>query len=263
MSGSGQHLRSDCPLSYGRGCIIEGLVTARRLLYVPTMLKMSIRRQLFFAFALVAAISSAALLLLAGAYIGNVRAQLDRHFLEDARAALDRQSERCHQLEVETLDIVSDGALDPMLVASLVNDPQLATLFEHLPALVQLAIYDERAHAMVLVLARPGAAVQPLRAADAATLLAGPQLVHVGVHPIGRTTVFDNGRYFAIANAGSNEAPRDTVIGELDLGQLFSAAGFGQEGRVLSIDKSGKPWLTPDQADRVRTSLPGLEAVGQ
>jgi len=63
------------------------------LLYLRAVTKMSIRRKLFLAFALVAAISSAALLLLAGPYMRSVRAQLDRRFLDDARAALTRQDQ--------------------------------------------------------------------------------------------------------------------------------------------------------------------------
>ena len=55
------------------------------------MVKMSIRRKLFFAFTLVVAISSAALLWVTRSYMGTVREQLDRDFLDDARAAVRRQ----------------------------------------------------------------------------------------------------------------------------------------------------------------------------
>ena len=232
------------------------------------MLKMSIRGKLFLAFTFVAAISSAALLVLAGSYIRNVRAQLDRHFLEDARAALDRQGQQSDRFEQQALDIVSDGALDPGMLSSLLSDKSQVhalgsqTMFERVPALLQLALFDEDKQKLLRTWTREGAPVEPLEDKAIAALLAGPQQVSVGVHPVGRETVIQAGRYFAIANTGSAAAPRPTAIGEIDLAQLFKSAGFGQGGRVLFFDfKSGKPWLARDEGERIHESVPGLDRL--
>src|SRR6185312_11957854 len=86
------------------------------------MLKMSIRRKLFLAFALVAAISSAALLLFARSYMANERAQLDRRFLDQAHGALEQLTQRTETLEREGMDVISDGSLDPQMLTAVLVD---------------------------------------------------------------------------------------------------------------------------------------------
>ena len=228
------------------------------------MLKMSIRRKLFLAFALVAAISSAALLLLAGSYIRSVRAELDRHFLEDARAALNRQNQAAEHNEEQLLDVVSDVALErDILAPTYASDSQLAGFFDHVPALVQLAVWDSDRQELVRAMVRTGAGVQPLNNANAAALLTGPQKFrHPGVGTFGHHIVIQNERQFPIANIGSNEKPRGTIIGEEDSKRLFGAISFGHEGQALLVDfKSGRLWLAPDEAARASESLPGLERL--
>ncbi|HEY2743478.1 MAG TPA: HAMP domain-containing sensor histidine kinase [Polyangia bacterium] len=232
------------------------------------MLKMSIRRQLFLAFTLVAAISSAALLVLARSYVRNVRGQLDRHFLEDGRAALNRQDQQSGSWETQALDIVSDGALDPNMLSSLMSDEsQLQKLFQSVPALLQLAVFDEQKGKLLHTWARHGTPVEPLSDRKIEAMLAEPHdgahvEVNWGAHPVGRTTVIEDNRFFAIANTGSDAAPRATVVGEIALAELFKSVGFANNGRVLLFDfKSGKPWLGRDEAERVHESIPGLDRL--
>ena len=225
------------------------------------MLKMSIRRKLFLAFALVAAISSAALLLLAGSYIRTVRAQLDCHFLEDARAALDCEGAQSEELEQEALDVVENGALDPdMLWSFLADESSWRLLFDRVPGLIQLAVYDARKR----IVRAQGTEVDPLQDQDIEAALAGPStlaggpVASVDVHP-GRTWVVHNSRFLAFART-----TRETIVGELDLAQLFRSAALGRDGRVLLVDfKSGKPWLAPDEKERVRDVAAGARSAAR
>jgi hypothetical protein len=100
------------------------LGAAQRLLCVAGMPTMSIRRKLFLAFALVAAISSAALLLLARSYIRTVQADLDARFMEQARSAFDRQTQITEQTENQVLDMVSNAALNPDMLVTLLKDEE-------------------------------------------------------------------------------------------------------------------------------------------
>lgn len=245
--------------------MIGTLAAARRLLCVATMLKMSIRRKLCLAFALVAAISSAALLLLASSYIRTVRAQLDRHFLEDARAALDQQSRRTETLEKQGMDVVFDGSVDPkMLTDTLTDESNWRILFERVPTLLQLRVYDDHQRMWIRAWARPGSTfpADPLQDPDIAAVLGERHMMSGGGDFVGRTTLMKNGRYFAIATTGDAETPRTTVLAELEVGRLFESAAFGDEGRAILIDyKSGKPRLGADEAERVHKLLPGLDRL--
>jgi signal transduction histidine kinase len=161
------------------------------------------------------------------------------------------------------MDVVSDGSLDPkMLSALMADESHWQILFERVPTLLQLAIYDDQK--WVRAWARPGTtvAVDPLQDKDTAALLAERQMQSGGGDFVGRTTVMKNGRYFAIATTGNDQAPRATVLAELDVGQLFKSAAFGQEGRALLVDfKTGRPRLAADEAERVRRLLPGLDRL--
>jgi signal transduction histidine kinase len=229
------------------------------------MLKMSIRHKLFFAFALVAAISSAALLLLARSYVASVRAQLDRQFLDDARAAFERQTAAGERLEQQAESIVTEGALDPQVLSSFMSDESAwHVLFERVPLLRQLALYDDRQRIWELAWGRPGQplAVDPLRDKDFAEVIDERGMLGGGADFVGHTTVTKNGRLFAIA-AGSSDGKRGMdVIAELDLPMLFRSALFDGDARALFVDcKSGRPLFAPDEVDYVRKSLPGLDRL--
>ncbi|MCU1283304.1 MAG: histidine kinase [bacterium] len=226
------------------------------------MLKMSIRRKLFLAFALVAAISSAALLLLAGSYIQNVRAQLDRHFVEDARAALHRQDERAAFIQDQVFDALNEVAAEPDLLKKYANPSQLGGIFDRVPALVQIALWDSSKHELVGTMVRPGAHAALLQNIDQLDLAAELQTprAHIGKSAV--IYLSQNGPLFHVATIGSKEAPRGYAIGEVDLEQLGVATTFGHEGQALVFDlASGKPWMAADSAARARESLPGMERL--
>ncbi|HXU70669.1 MAG TPA: hypothetical protein VN947_15135, partial [Polyangia bacterium] len=198
--------------------MINELAAARRLLCSAGMLKMSIRRKLFLAFSLVAAISSATLLLVAASYVRTVRAQLDRQFLEDARSTLERDRSYRASLDQEALDFIQSGALDPGLFASfLAGDSQTQTMFERVPALLQIALYDRHTATPLRVWTRPGSSVARMQLKDIEALMYGPGArVSVGVYPVGHNFLVKNGRYFAMSNASTELAPRGMIVGELD-----------------------------------------------
>ena len=229
------------------------------------MLKMSIRRKLFLAFALVAAISSAALLLFARSYMANERAQLDRRFLDQAHGALEQLTQRTETLEREGMDVISDGSLDPqMLTAVLVDESHWQILFDRTPSLLQLAVFDDQRGVWLHAWGRPGAAVppDPLHDKDVETVLEERALDNGRVKFIGRTTLMQNGRYFAVATSGSNDKPRYTVLAELDVHELFKSSAFGDHGRAINIDfKSGRALLAADEAERVHGYFPGLDRL--
>jgi signal transduction histidine kinase len=226
------------------------------------MLKMSIRKKLFLAFTLVAAISSAALLLLAGSYIGSVRAQLDRHFVEDARAALHRQDERAAFTQDQVYDTLREVAAEPDLLTRYASPAQLARFFDRVPALVQIAIWDSSKQEIVGTMVKPGAhawLLENIDRADFAAELKTPP-AHIGKSAI--VYLSQNGPLFHVTTIGSKEAPRGYAIGEVNVEQLGVAVTFGQEGQALLFDlKSGKPWMAADSVARARESLPGLERL--
>ena len=223
------------------------------------MLKMSIRRKLFLAFALVAAISSAALLLLARSYIRTVRADLDARFLAQARTAFDRQTEVTERQENQVLDMVSNAALDPQMLVSLMKDQQnWRVLGDRTPVLVKLIIYDGRRQVGVWAWGRPGVTwVDPEQDPRMPELLEERQAASGETYLGGQIAVVKDGRNFAIGSSG-----RTAVIAEMDPHQLFRSWAFGDDGRAILLDyKSNAPLLAMDEAERVHAALPGLNRL--
>jgi signal transduction histidine kinase len=228
-----------------------------------TMVKMSIRRKLFFAFTLVAAISSAALLWLARSYIGSMRAELDRRFLEDARDALYRQNVEADNREQWAFDVVKDFAAEPdILKPPHRSEAWSGDWFDAALPLVQIALWDSSQQQIVRSIALPGAQVTRLEKIDKAEIAArlkDPRAALVGDIPI---LWGDNGTLFPIAAIG-DEVPRlGYAVGEIDKQRLGGVASVGREGMALLVDlKSGQPWMDPKSIARVRKSLPGFERV--
>jgi signal transduction histidine kinase len=235
------------------------LAAARRLLFVAIMPTMSIRRKLFLAFALVAAISSTALLLLAQSYVRTVRAELDARFLEQARSGFDRQTQLTELIENQVLDMVSNGALDPKMVASMLKDEaSWRVLGDRMPVLVQLALYDGHHQVGVWAWGRPGVAfVDPLRDPVVPSLLEERQAASGDTYFGGQQALVKDGRSFAIASSG-----RAAVVAELDPHQLFRSLALGENGRAVLLDyKTGAPLLATEEVERVRSALPGLNRL--
>jgi signal transduction histidine kinase len=231
------------------------------------MLKMSIRPKLFLAFALVAAISSAALLLLAGSYMRSVRAELDRRFLEDARAALHRQDETAENRLQASFDVLTDVAAEPDTLQPVArSDAWWGAWFDGAPPLVQIALWDSSKQEIVRSMARPGAHVTPLENIDKAEIAArlkNPRAARMGNIPV---LWVDNGPLFnwplfPIATIGE-EAPLGFVIGEVDNQRLGGVTTFGRAGLALLLDlKTGKPWMDAKSVAQVRKSVPGFERL--
>jgi signal transduction histidine kinase len=227
-----------------------------------TMIKMSIRRKLFLAFTLVAAISSAALLWVARSYIGTVRAQLDRRFLEDARDALQRQGEMAEDREQAAWDVLRDVAAEP----SILKPPYASEVWSNgLPdvalPLVQIALWDSSKQQIVRSKARPGAAVTLLENVDPAEIAArlkDPSAARMGNLPI---LWLNDGPLFPFAGIG-DETLLGFAIGQIDNQPLGGLTTFGHEGLALLVDlKSGKPWMDPKSVARLGTSVPGFERL--
>jgi signal transduction histidine kinase len=229
---------------------------------------MSIRRKLFLAFTLVAAISSAALLWLARSYIGSTRAQLDRRFLEDARAALQREDATAENRVQQSFQVLLDVAAEPdILMPTDRSETWWGGWFEGAPPLVQIALWDSSKQEIVRSMARPGAQVTPLEKIDKAEIAArlnDPRAARIGNIPILRVDdrpFLDDGPLFPIATIGE-EAPLGFVIGEIENQRLGGVTTFGHEGLALLVDlKSGKPWMDAKSAARVRNSVPGFERL--
>jgi hypothetical protein len=230
------------------------LAAARRLLLVAGMPTMSIRRKLFLAFALVAAISSAALLLLAQSYIRTVRADLDARFLEQARTAFDRQTEVTERTENQIFDLVSNGALDPTMLGSMMKDQEnWRILGDRMPALVQLAVYKGPKQMLLWSWGRPGHS-DPINDPLMGSIVDEQQLSSGGDLTPRRATLSKNGRFFAMATNSS-----EAVVAEMDARQLFKSWAFGDRGRAILLDyKTGAPLLSLDERERVQSALPGL-----
>ena len=220
------------------------------------MVKMSIRKKLFLAFTLVAAISSAALLWLARSYIGTVRAELDRRFLDDARAALQRQVEKAAERPEQSYQVLTDVAAEPdILVPADRSEAWWGGWFDAAPALVQIAVWDSSKQEIVRSVARPGARVTHLASFQVAAGLKDPRS---RMDDFSVILWSNNGPLFPIAAIGG-DAPRGFVIGEVENERLGGVATFGHEGLALLADlKSGQPWMDASSVARVRNSLPGF-----
>ena len=223
------------------------------------MLKMSIRRKLFLAFALVAAISSAALLLLARSSIRAVRADLDARCLAQARAAFDRQTQMTEETESHVLDMVSSAALAPQMLTSFMKDEESRrVLGDRMPMLVEELIYDGRRLTGRWSWERPGVAlVDPDQDSVLPAVLDDQQVASGDSYIGGQRTLVKNGRNFAIAANG-----RTAVIAEMDPHQLFRSWAFGDDGRAILLDyKSNAPMLAMGEADHIRAAVPGLDRL--
>lgn len=226
------------------------------------MLKMSIRRKLFFAFALVAAISSAALLWLAHSYIGSTRAELDRRFLEDARDALQRQGEQAEEREQVAWQVLGDVAAEPnILKPPYASDAWSGGLPEVALPLVQIALWDSSKKQIVRSRARPGAAVALLENIDPAEIAArlkDPRAARMGNIPI---LWLNDGPLFPFVAIG-DETLLGYAIGQIDNQRLGGVTTFGDDGLALLVDlKSGQPWMDPKSVARLGTSVPGFERL--
>ena len=198
--------------------MIRGLGVGAAVALCATMIKMSIRRKLFFAFTLVAAISSAALLWVARSYIGTVRAELDRRFLEDAKDALDRQGWTGEERVQAAFDVLTDVAAEPdILKATNRSEPWFGGWSDDLPhaPLVQVALWDASKRQIVRSATRPGAQVTLLADVDPneiAARLKEPRAARLGNVPI---LWADTGPLFPIAAVG-DQALLGYVIGQID-----------------------------------------------
>jgi len=225
------------------------------------MVKMSIRRKLFFAFTLVAAISSAALLWVTRSYMGTVREQLDRDFLDDARAAVRRQEVAADEWEQASFDVLKDLAVEPdILKPADRSDASSRNWFDDAPPLVQIAVWDARKQEIVRSATRPGAQVTLLQNVDQAEIAAALKAPHadpMGDFPI----LWDNGTIFPFKAIG-DETLLGYVIGEIDGQRLGGVTSFGKEGMALLVDlKSRKPWMDAKSVARAQTAVPGLERL--
>jgi signal transduction histidine kinase len=233
------------------------------LAVVPTMLKMSIRRKLFLAFMLVAAISSAALLWLARSYIGSTRAELDRRFLEDARAALQQQGQTAEARQQAAFDVLGDVAAEPnILKPPYASDVWSGGLPNVALPLVQIALWDSSKQQIVRSKARPGAAVTLLENIDPAEIAARlkePRAARLGNIPV--LWLPHDGPLFPFVPIG-DETQLGFAIGQLDNQRLGGVTTFGQEGLAVLVDlKSGKPWMDAKSVEQLGNSVPGFERV--
>jgi signal transduction histidine kinase len=231
---------------------------------------MSIRQKLFVAFLTVAAISIAALLMLARDYTRSVREELDRRFLDDARAAFDRQGEEA-QRRMRPADLaVSTLAGTADVLAPLSSSGVEGGVLDTTPVILQLGIWDARRRELVRSAARStadanGSLVEVL---DAVHLLEQPRggFRHLtypfGVSPGEYQTwhVSQSGRRYVVALVGAAEAPSSAVVAELDGARLFTATAIGRDGHAW-LWRSGAPWLAPDETERLRRELPGLDRL--
>ncbi|HWE29967.1 MAG TPA: hypothetical protein VHB97_18275, partial [Polyangia bacterium] len=219
------------------------------------MLKMSIRRKLFLAFTLVAAISSAALLALARSYIGSVRAQLDRKFLDDARGALDRQQAQGELNERRVFETIKELARDPNVLTA--EEPISSELFQSAPALAEIVVWDAQSRKIVRSATQPGSAVT-LLGRDIEALAYGPLLIWNG----DRVAIDDAQRTYALAFIGSEAAPRGVILALLDSPRLCTPTSFGRDGQSVLFDAhTGQLWLRPDSLARLRDAVPGLQRL--
>jgi signal transduction histidine kinase len=225
------------------------------------MVKMSIRRKLFLAFTLVAAISSAALLWLARSYMGTVREQLDRDFLDDARDAAQRQGQMAEEREQVAWQVLGDVAAEPnILKPPYASDVLSNGLPDVALPLVQIAVWDARKQEIVHSVVRPGAQVFLLQNIDPAEIAAALKDPHA--EPMGNIPIlWDNGSMVPFRFIG-DETILGYVIGEIDGQRLGGVTSFGKEGMALLVDlKSRKPWMDAKSVARAQTAVPGLERL--
>lgn len=226
------------------------------------MVKMSIRRKLFLAFTLVAAIASAALLWIAGSYIGSVRAEIDRGFLEKARDALRRQDALAENRQQASFDVLRDVAADPNTLKPVNrSDGPWVDGFDAAPPLIQIALWDSSKRQIVRSIPRPGAHVTRLERIDPNEIVARlkePRAARMGNLPI--LWDDDGGPLFPVFAIGDDAPPVGYVIGEIDNQCLGGVTTFGREGLAALVDlKRGKPWMDPKSIARLRTSVPGFD----
>ena len=228
-----------------------------------TMIKMSIRRKLFFAFTLVAAISSAALLWLARSYIGTVRAR--------PRSPLHRASPRCAQRQTQiTAQTEKQAAFD--ILVGCCAEPDFCSL--HSERCVVRRVLGCRAAT------GPGRAVGLEQAAHRslegaprsrrrdprehrpgriAACLKDPHAARLGNIPV--LWLPHDGPLFPFVPIG-DETQLGFAIGQIDNERLGGVTTFGHEGLAVLVDlKSGKPWMDEKSIARVQTSLPGFERL--
>lgn len=226
------------------------------------MVKMSIRRKLFLAFALVAAMSSASLVWLGRAYVATAHAELDRRFLENARAALQDEEFTAENRVQQCHDVVLDVAAEPDILSATDRSPLWSSEWlDGAPPLVQIALWDGSKQRIVRSMARPGTQPAPLQNIDPAEIAArlkDPRAMIIGNIQI---LWWPNGPFYPIGAIGEDK-PLGYVIGEIDSERLGGVGTFGRDGLALLVDvQTGKPWMDPKSVARVWKSMPGFDRV--